>query len=199
MERLILFSQPTEQNSLELTKALFPVELKGGEFAYMPSDGRNTKQVYTDHWRSIAEEKGFRFVFIDNMQEGEDALTEAEKVLSADILLISGGNTFELLDNLRKSGLDNTILEFRKKQQHVLSGFSAGAIVLTPRIDVASEAGGDENVVGITDLAGLGLIDFEVFPHYNELTDTTILEEYRQKSPYKVKALTDDELLVIDK
>lgn len=199
MERLVLFSQPTEQNSKELHTVLFPTELKGGTFAYMPSNGRNSKREYTDHWRLIAEEKGFEFVFIDNMQEGEDALEESKKISSADILLISGGNTFELLDNLKKSGLDKAILEFIKKQQYILSGFSAGAIVLTPRIDVASEAGGDDNVVGITDLTGLGIIDFEVFPHYSEITDTAIFEEYRQKSPYMVRELTDDELLVIDR
>jgi len=70
--------------------------------------------------------------------------------------MITGGNTFTLLNQLRLSGLEETVKKFWQKGGVVLSGFSAGAIVLTPRIDVASQPSGidptdmaDENLVGI--------------------------------------------------
>ncbi len=206
MQRLILFSQPTESNSNKLFDKLFPVELKGEVFAYMPSSGRNSKQEYTDYWKKVSTERGFDFVFIDNMQEAESARAEAEKLNGATVLLITGGNTFELLRNLKRSGLDEAIKRFRNKPKNIISGFSAGAIVLTPRIDVASQPAGidstnlfDENVVGITDLSGLSIVDFEVFPHYYEDKDKLVLENYRKATPHEVKALGDDELLIFDK
>ena len=206
MERLILFSQPTEQNSEKLFAHLFPEEMKGVRFAYMPSNGRNSQHKYSDYWKTVAEARGFDFVFIDNTAEAEDALEEARKLDSANILLITGGNTFELLHNLRKSGLDQAIKNFRNKDQHVIAGFSAGAIVLSPRIDAASQPTGidptdlrDENLVGISDLTGLGIVEFEIFPHYYEESDRAVLDNYQQQTSHEVKALGDDELLILDK
>jgi dipeptidase E len=206
MQRLILFSQPTENNSIELFDKLFPKDLKEKVFAYMPSSGRNSKQQYTDYWKEVSTARGFEFLFIDNMQEGESANEEAQKLDNANVLLITGGNTFELLRNLKRSGLDEAIKNFRNKSENIIAGFSAGAIVLSPRIDVSGRPAGidttdavDENLVGITDLRGLNIVDFEIFPHYYEEKDKVILENYRKVSPYEVKTLSDDDLLIIDK
>ena len=176
MQRIILFSQPTETISEELFDKLFPNDLKGKVFAYMPSSGRNSKQQYTDYWKEVATARGFEFLFIDNMQEGKSADEEAQKLDNANVLLITGGNTFELLRNLKRSGLDEAIKNFRNKSENIIAGFSAGAIVLSPRIDVSGRPGADENQVGITDLTGLNIIDFEIFPHCDEEKDKIILE-----------------------
>jgi peptidase E len=203
MKEIVLFSMPTENNREQLVKLLFPLEIKEKIVAYMPSNGHNTKQIYTDYWRSIAEKEGAEFLFVDNMLPDESG--EAEKILRANILIISGGNTFELLNNLRQSGLDRSIRDFAKKEDFILSGFSAGAIVLGPTIETATVPSGndpndlvDENLVGLKDLTGLGLIAFEVFPHFEETKDRHILEEYRQHSKYQVREISDDGVLVLN-
>lgn len=196
MERLVLFSQPGGAKFEEILSTIFPVELKHKVLAYMPSDGSNSPQKYTDLWKEIAERHGTEFRFINNAKK--NAKDEAEKLLGSNILLITGGNTFGLLSRLRESGLDRAIKEFAKKNNVVISGFSAGAIVLTPTIEVCNLPNYDENLVGLTDLTGLGLVNFEVFPHYDPLKDKNTIESYRHKSPFEVKEITNDDYIVTD-
>ena len=166
MKRIILFSTPTENNTKTLLNLIFPNSIKNKVFAYMPSDGANCPQKYIDEWKRYAQEYKTEFRYIDNSKE--KSTEEVKKLHGSNILVITGGNTFKLLDNLRKSGLDNAIKKLASKEEFVLAGFSAGALVLTPTIKVCNLPNYDENLVGITDLVGLNLVDFEVFPHYEE-------------------------------
>lgn len=196
MKRIILFSTPESKNFKKILELTFPKELNNKILAYMPSDGADTKQEYTDIWQSFAKEHDSDFLYIDNSVE--EATKEIQKLLSANILVITGGNTFTLLRNLRRSGLDKAVLNFSKKDNFVISGFSAGALVLTPTIKICGLPNFDENVVGLKDLSGLKLVDFEVFPHYSESMKET-LAEYRKKTSNEVKEITDDDYLLIEK
>lgn len=199
-ERLILFSEPTVSVLERLKTQVFPEFLKERIFAYMPSDGANKEanSKYTPAWRQFAETNGASFIEIDNSKRGEEVEVETQKLLSASILMITGGNTFKLLHNLRESGLDKVIREFWRKEGVVLVGFSAGAIVLTPSIETAKTGAGDANELGITDLAGLGIVDFEVWPHYKPEQDQEIAQFIvgRQR---ELKKIGNEEVLVIDK
>jgi len=110
-----------------------------------------------------------------------------------DIIYIEGGNTFYLLDRVRKTGFDNKIKELVSKGV-VYVGVSAGSILVGPDIRI-TEA--DLNNVGITDFRGLSLISRVISPHINR-------EKYKNVNRYndskeKVVSLADGEaLLVID-
>lgn len=174
MKKIVLFSTPTQGNIDKILLEIFPMEIKHKVFAYMPSDGANCPQKYADEWKDYANRYQAEFRFIDNSKGNSNE--EIEKLLGSNILVISGGNTFKLLDNLRKSGLDKAIKEFTKKDEFVLSGFSAGALVLTPTIEVCNLPNYDENIVGIRDLTGLNVVNFEVFPHYDESKQRQLLD-----------------------
>ena len=55
----------------------------------------------------------------------------------------------------------------------------------------------DENKVGLKDLTGLNIIDFEVFPHFDEILDRKTLEEYREQTPNEVREINNDEYIVL--
>lgn len=203
MKRIVLFSMPTDTNIQKISELLFPKELTRKIFAYLPVNGKDSPQKYTDFWKDIADKHKAEFRFIDNTIS--DSLEKA-KLLGSNILLITGGNTFELLNNLRNSGLDKAIKDFTQKDEFILAGFSAGAIVLSPTIESAQQPAGpdpedlmDENLVGITDLTGLGIIDFEVFPHFVEVSDRETLKKYQAQSKYQVKEITDEDYIVLDR
>lgn len=196
MKRLILFSTPTPTNIEKVVAQIFPSEVGNKVFAYMPSDGANCPQKYVDEWKGYSEKYGAEFRYIDNSKT--QTHDEVDKLLGSNILVITGGNTFKLLDNLRKSGLDKAVVEFSKKSEFILAGFSAGALVLTPSIEICNLPNYDENLVGLKDLTGLGLVDFEVFPHYNEAEHKQLLEEYRKTTKHEVREITNEDLLVID-
>lgn len=197
-KRLVLFSNPTPTVFEKLKTLLFPEYLSEKVFAYMPSEGDKieTNIKYTPIWQELAQNNGAKFVFVDNSKRGDEAEIEKQKILSSKILIITGGNTFKLLNHLRRSGLSETIKQFWQKDGVVLSGFSAGAIVLTPTIDVSNY--GDPNEIGLTDLTGLGIVDFEVWPHYEPNQEIQVTE-YKTKNHQDLKTISDDEIVVIDK
>jgi dipeptidase E len=78
-------------------------------------------------------------------------------------VFVGGGNTYVLLKRLRQSGLLGTL---RTAVEGGLSyaGASAGANVAGPNILTTN----DWNVVGLTAFEALGLVPFNVNPHYLE-------------------------------
>lgn len=79
-------------------------------------------------------------------------------VREADVLLVNGGDALYLAHWMRQSGLADLLPSLPDK---VWLGFSAGSMVLTPRIGEdfvgwKPPAGGDE---------ALGIVDFSIFPH----------------------------------
>lgn len=196
MKNIILFSTLTETNQEAILSQLFYRQMKNKVFSYMPSSGVDGAEKYSDEWKLIAEKYGAKFNVIDNVKYCE---IEQKKLLDSNILLISGGNTYELLRNLRQSNLDKTIIEFTKKPEFILAGFSAGAIVLTPSINICKIGPDyDENIVGIDDLVGLGIVDFEVLPHFDEKLHSKLLKEYMKVVANKVITITDEDYLNIE-
>lgn len=88
------------------------------------------------------------------------------RLTAADVIYVCGGNTYYLLSELRRSGLGAELPRLLESRVYV--GDSAGAIVVTPSIDIASVDDGDEDIVGLTNTRGLHLVDFEVSPHTPE-------------------------------
>ena len=94
-------------------------------------------------------------------------------VRATDVLLVNGGDALHLCHWMRQSGLADLLPSLRA----VYVGFSAGSMVLTPRIgedfvEWKSPTGGDET---------LGLVDFSIFPHldHEDLPENTMADAER--------------------
>ena len=97
-----------------------------------------------------------------------------EWVRETDALLVNGGDALYLAHWLRTSGLADLLPSLRDT---VWVGFSAGSMVLTPRIGEdfvgwKSPSGSDET---------LGVVDFSIFPHVDhpDLPENTMAEAER--------------------
>ncbi|WP_187422156.1 Type 1 glutamine amidotransferase-like domain-containing protein [Campylobacter concisus] len=97
----------------------------------------------------------------------KDELFCNDEILSAisqcDIIYISGGNTFYLLNELRKSRVWQAIKNAVKAGK-IYIGESAGAIVAAPDTRYATLM--DENSQNMSDFTGLNLVDVYVVPHF---------------------------------
>ena len=195
MRSVLLFSQLTDTNKQSILNVLFLNKAGGKTFAYMPSSGVQGSEDYIAEWESIADGNSTKFVVIDNTSSDTQ---EHDKLLASDVLLISGGNTFTLLHNLRESGLDKTIIEFSQKQNIILAGFSAGALILTPTIEICNLPGFNENLVNLEDMHGLGIVDFEIFPHYEKYRDASKLSNYRKRTSNDVREVTNEDYVLLD-
>lgn len=90
-----------------------------------------------------------------------------QEVMRSDAIHLAGGNTFYFLNSLRKARLLTELKKYADKGG-VLTGLSAGAILMTENIDMAAypEFDRDENFVGIKNLAAMNLVNFAFFPHF---------------------------------
>lgn len=195
MKRVVLFSTLTESNSRTILGQIFPNEIQNKVLSYIPSNGIEDAGSYIEEWRAIAQKCEAQFNVIDYSLHDSQ---QQSKLLSSNIVVISGGNTFNLLKKLRESGLDKSIKEFVEKPDFVLAGFSAGALVLTPTIAVCSLPNFDQNLVGLDDLSGLGIVDFEILPHYDKQSQKNVLENYRKTTVREVREITDEDYVSID-
>nr|MBP6949258.1 Type 1 glutamine amidotransferase-like domain-containing protein [Candidatus Paceibacterota bacterium] len=82
------------------------------------------------------------------------------------VIYLSGGNTYMFLNDARKRSLYK-ILRKHLQNGGLLLGASAGALMMTPSIDIAE--GFDENIFGLIDVKGFAFVPFEFFPHFEEL------------------------------
>jgi len=205
MKRIVLFSTPyNNENFHEILNLIFPHYIKNKLPLFMPSQGvPNTPQKYFDDWEGFAKEFNVNLEYVDNSVIND--ASEKEKLRNSNILIISGGDPFQLLYNLRKSGLGTAITQFTKKEEFIIAGYSAGAYVLTPTLEIARLF--NENYPNgkkyktqdkIKDFTGLGIVDFEIFAHYSEVHHKKILDHYIESRSKNVKTIADNEFLVVD-
>lgn len=94
----------------------------------------------------------------------------------AESIMIGGGNTFNLLYNLQKNDLINLIVSRVKGTGIPYVGWSAGSNVATPNISTTN----DMPVIWPTTDVALGLVPFNINPHYNEWVPPNHKGETRQ-------------------
>lgn len=114
-------------------------------------------------------------------------------VFRSDIIHLGGGNTYYFLKHLRRTGLLKELKEW-VRQGGILTGLSAGAIIMTKNIQTAGfpDFDKDENEENVKNLSGMGLVDFEIFPHYrNSKRYEKALLDYSHKNSSPVYALPD--------
>jgi len=136
---------------------------------------------------------GFDWIdFIDPSAAGIDWKTRLNEV---DVVFVSGGNTFHLLDQARKTGFDVWLKQ--NIENIVYVGVSAGSIVMTPTIGIAPVDDGDKNLPGITDLTGFNFVNFEVSPHTPEMVSVAANEAYAKSAQNKLYAYNDKSALCV--
>lgn len=83
----------------------------------------------------------------------------------SDVIYFTGGNSFFLIDQLRKSGADE-LLKKEIMNGKLMIGESAGAIICAPTITYIKRMDEKPEDYSQEDDKGLGLVDFYVLPHY---------------------------------
>lgn len=145
-------------------------------------------EPYSKDWliAQFGQLQRYGFYQIDIVDIAADGVDWRARLADVDMLWLSGGNTFYLLDRVRKTGFDVWLAENIDHKVYV--GGSASTILVTPTIKIAD--GVDDNVVGLEDFTGLGLVDFETNVHCNAaMIEAT--KAYADASSHAVYALDD--------
>ena len=159
-----------------------------------PYDNRD----FVEADRIALEKYGLDVVEMDVKNRSEEEIREA--IDGADIVLVAGGNTFYLMEKLKKSGADKVIKEFIEKGGMYI-GSSAGSIICCPTIEGAEEFDDPSLAPKLDNFDGMGIFKDVIIPHtqkkkyFERIKKTT--EKLKSKG-YKVYQLTDGNVLFFD-
>jgi dipeptidase E len=100
---------------------------------------------------------------------------------SRDILYINGGNTSYLMKKFRETGLEKALEDILTESIYV--GSSAGSMIWSKSLEIA-EWYPDGQEPGASKVPGMGLLDFQIFPHYQENMLELIKKNKREDEEY---------------
>ena len=138
----------------------------GKQVMFMPTAGNvEDYRGYIDEALLAFEELGFQVEILDI--SACDRETAQAKIFQSKLLYISGGNTFYLLQELKKKQLLPLIKE-QIADGMVYVGESAGAIITAKDIDYNKLMDDKAVAKELNDTEALNEVDFYVLPHLGE-------------------------------
>ena len=143
----------------------FEENLTGKSITFIPT-ASNVESVifYVKSGKKALEKMG---LFVDELDVSNATKEEiVDKLTKNDYIYITGGNTFFLLQKLRRSGADKIIIE-QVNAGKVYIGESASAMVASPDIEYAGVMDSMKKAPGLVDFEGLNLVAFYTVPHHN--------------------------------
>ena len=137
--------------------------------------------------QKVFEDCGYEVESFDISSFSEEIVKE--KIAESKIIFVSGGNTFYLLQELKKK---NLISYLKEKIENGLFyiGESAGSVITVPDIEYADIVDDKILATELTDYTGLNLVDFYIVPHFEEEpfaeSSRKVVELYKDKLDLKV-------------
>jgi dipeptidase E len=193
--KLFLLSDTENLNSYLKSKFKSEIENYGNKIAYISSSPQDESRPWFKN--TIREYKNINpeieLEYFDLSDKFSDS--DLEKVLNFEIIHLSGGNTFEFLDFIRKRNFQKIIRSFIDKK--LIIGVSAGAVLQTPTIEIAGIE--DDNFIGMTDFTALNFVDFEFYPHFDPNSEkANDLKNYALKKKSIIYAATDHDGIFVE-
>ena len=144
--------------------ALLKDHIVGKRVAFIPTASIHEGYTgYVGSARTLFKKLGAELIEIEISTANASDITQVFD--TADIIYFTGGNSFFLIDQLRKNGIDE-LLKKQLSKGKLLIGESAGAIVCAPTISYIERMDEKPRNYSQKDDVGLHLIDFYVLPHY---------------------------------
>src|SRR5690606_27915655 len=164
--KLVFYSGGDDKDNLHLDRAFVNlVGKKNPVVTFIPSSSYLSEQEFKVFVKHYSKFKITRFIHFPVDVPFDKILFQ--EVMISDAIHMGGGNTFYVLNSLRKAKLLPQLREFVKRGG-VLTGLSAGAIMMTENIEMAGypDFDRDENIVNIKNLSALNVVDFLFFAHF---------------------------------
>lgn len=169
------------------------------QMTYIPSSSYLSEYEFEDFINQYSKFKVTKFLKL-NLDE-HFSLSMQEAVLRSDIIFLGGGNTYYFLFWLKKTKF-LSLLSNWVKSGGVLSGLSAGAIIMTRNIHLAGipDFDRDINEDNLKNFKAMNLTRFEFFPHYrNSKRYDQALLEYSEGLKYPIYASKDGSGIIVSK
>lgn len=160
---------------------------EGKSIAYIPT-AANGENPYGE-WRT--ESGSWKLVQTLGAQVAPVVLEEyrnasvIEMLKGKDILWFAGGSASYLMYWIRRCGVDAALPNLLNEGS-IYVGSSAGSMITAPTLTLAEWYIGEPER-GARDMRGLGFVDFEIYPHYDEALLPEIKKQWDGTTMYLLK------------
>ena len=196
LKNMILTSSLYE--SIELVKKFLDKNTESKKILFIPT-AANVEEYkkYMHLTQKAFEDFGYEVENFDVSIFSEEIAKE--KLSEAKIVFISGGNTFYLLQELKRKNLTSYLKE-RIENGLLYIGESAGSVIAAPDIEYASIVDDKTLATELDDYAGLNLVDFYIVPHFEEEpfveSSRNTVELYKDK--LDLKLINNKEAILVE-
>jgi len=196
LKNMILTSSLYE--SIELVKKFLDKNTESKKILFIPT-AANVEEYkkYMHLTQKAFEDFGYKVENFDVSIFSEEIAKE--KLSEAKIVFISGGNTFYLLQELKRKNLI-TYLKERIENGLLYIGESAGSVIAAPDIEYASVIDDKTVATELDDYTGLNLVDFYIVPHFEEEpfveSSRNTVELYKDK--LDLKLINNKEAILVE-
>jgi len=184
--------------SIELVKNFLNKNTESKKILFIPTATNvDEYKKYIHLTQKVFEDFGYEVENFDVSIFSEEIVKE--KLSEAKIVFISGGNTFYLLQELKRKNLIPYLKE-RIENGLLYIGESAGSVIVAPDIEYASVI--DDKIVAteLDDYTGLNLVDFYIVPHFEEEPfvegSRNMVELYKDK--LDLKLINNKEAILVE-
>lgn len=188
----ILFSGIDKENGFnEEQSACLNESIKTqSAITFIASDFTNTvkSKDVSNKMVTFFEKIGVNFKCV-NLIDVNISIKEAHEILKAsDIVFLMGGDPYLQMEGINKYGLKEYI-----KNIPLVIGVSAGSMNQSKRVVYE-----DENNMKLYDYEGLGLINFNIYPHYDFKNIELLKESFRVSEVIALDCLPEDSFIKVN-
>lgn len=181
----------------DLFKEQAGAAVKGNRITFIPTASIVEEYTaYVTDGKKALEKIGF---LVDELEISTAPAEEiADKLQHNDYIYVSGGNTFFLLQELKRTGADE-IIKKQVEAGKVYIGESAGSIVAAPDITYAKDMDDPGAASGFSDYEALHFVPFYPVPHYTEFPFAEAAEKIlaAHKTSLTMLPITNTQMILV--
>jgi dipeptidase E len=183
--KLFLASEAKHPESVKKFKQFIGKDLLNKKILYIPTAANGE---YYGSWKGGETVRVVQELsnYVDILQLEDFYFTDIKKrIKNSEIIFIAGGMSGYLLYWIKRTGFDKMLIEALNKGV-IYFGTSAGSMICSKTQESSEWLIGDEEP-GASLIAGLGLIDFEIYPHYEDELYSQIEKKWKKGKLYLLK------------
>lgn len=173
-------------------------DLKGKTVTFIPTASiPESVKFYVGAGKKALEKLGLSVDELELTKATTDEISD--KLGKNDYIYITGGNTFFLLQELRKSGADKVISE-QVHSGKLFIGESAGSMIMSPNIDYAKGMDDYNKAPELDSFSALSIVDFYPLPHHTNFPFKKAVEKIfaEYKSVFKLYPINNTQVILVN-
>ena len=154
-------------------------DLKGKTVTFIPTASIPEKVVfYVEAGKKALEKLGLTVDELEISTATSEEITN--KLQKNEYIYISGGNTFFLLQELKRTGADKIIAD-QVNSGKIYIGESAGSMIVSPNVEYAKDLDDSKKAPDLISFDALHLLDFYPLPHHTNFPFKKAVEKIISK------------------